>query len=132
MDAAARLLVAQQAVALVLADWTQQGAAAPDVTLWLDAADDVCIWVNGGGTTPSAFGDDRDQLTLSVSDYLQAELMEVEAAHRVWPTCPLHGAGLHPRPSEIGPAWWCVPGAHAVAAIGSLRPSLSAGGSGAE
>ena len=63
------MALAQEAVALSLDDWTSEGGTEQDVTVWLNAGSDVCIWVNGGGTTPSATGEDDEQLTASVADH---------------------------------------------------------------
>lgn len=123
MDAASKLTTAGEAVALTLTDWASIGGSAQLVTVALDADDEVCILVNGGGTTPSATGTDADDLAVSVADYLQAELMEAEVAFRVWPTCPAHGVGLHAQATDGGPGWWCRTGQHPVAALGSMPPA---------
>jgi hypothetical protein len=115
---ASRLEQAQQAVASVAADWQRQGGAPQDVMVWLDGDAEVCIWVNGGGTIPSAWGD-AHELVVSVADYLQAELCEAGARPHAWPVCPEHGVGLHAA-LEGEAVWWCRPGGHAIAAIGSL------------
>ena len=120
MDAASKLGLAQEAVALSLDDWAAQGGTEQDVTVWLNADSDVCIRVNGGGTIPSASGEDDEQLQASVADHLQSELMEAEAAYRVWPTCPTHGVGLHAQVVDARAGWWCRTGEHLVGHIGSL------------
>lgn len=123
MDAARTLALAQEAVALSLDDWAAQGGTEQDITVWLNADSDVCIWVNGGGTIPSAAGEDAEQLKASVADYLQSELMEAEVAFRVWPTCPTHAVGLHAQVTDTRAGWWCRPGEHLVGRIGSLPPT---------
>jgi hypothetical protein len=52
VDAARKLALAQEAVALSLDDWAAEGGTEQDVTVWLNADSDVCIWVNGGGDDP--------------------------------------------------------------------------------
>ena len=123
MDTASRLEAARGAVALALADWEQQGAPPPVVSVGLGIDGGVDIGVNGGGTFPSASGEDRAALVVSVANYLQAELMEWGTPNRVWPTCPQHSFGLHARLVDRVPAWSCSTGGHVVASIGSLaRP----------
>jgi hypothetical protein len=119
VDAAARLTTSREAVALVEKDWSRQGGSQQRVTVWLNADDEVCIWVNGGGTTPSADGGTRVDLVVSVADYLQTELMEVDS-YRVWPLSDEHRVGLHARAQAAEGAWWCQAGQHVVATIGSL------------
>lgn len=116
-----RLEVARTAVEAVLADWLRHGGQQYEVQVWLDADDEVCVWVDGGGTTPSAGGDTPVELAASVADHLHAELME--QAHRVLPLCPDHECGLHPTATDHGPAWRCAVGRHIVGHVGTLtRP----------
>ena len=123
MDDATRLDAAQTAAADLLADWHRHGGPAAEVRVWLDDVGQVCIWVNGGGHTPSAWGAAPADLVVSVADYLHGELMD--AARRVLPTCPAHGCGLHPSLSPSGPAWSCRAGAHVVGLLGSLPTGAS-------
>ena len=118
VDDATRLGVAQMAAGDVLADWVGQGGSAEDVQVWLDATSEVCIWVNGGGTTPSAWGDAPAELAVSVADHLHAEL--VDAAQLVLPLCPVHGCGLHPALVQERATWCCSVGEHSVGVLGSL------------
>ena len=120
MDAATKLAVVQEAVAQYLDDWAAQGGTAQDIDVWLNADSEVCIWVNGGGTIPSASGEDAERLKASVADYLQSELMEAEVAYRILPTCPTHAVGLHAQVTDTRAGWWCRTGEHLVAHIGSL------------
>lgn len=41
----------------------------------------------------------------------------------VWPTCPAHTRGLHPKLIERTPTWQCTSGPHTVAHIGHLEVS---------
>ena len=45
-----------------------------------------------------------------VADIVQDVL--VERLWRVWPTCPLHDSGLHPRSIDRGAVWLCRAGRH--------------------
>ena len=116
-----RLEIARTAVEQVLVDWRRHGGPRADVRLWLNADSEVCIWVNGGGTTPSAWGDTPSELATSVAEHLHAELMD--HAHRVLPLCPDHRCGLHPTVTDHGPAWRCTAGNHTIGHVGNLPRS---------
>jgi hypothetical protein len=78
------------------------------------------------GTTPSATGQDAEQLITSVADQLQSGLMGAEVASWIWPTCPTHAVGLHAQVTDTGAGWRCGPGEHLVEHIGSL-PAIRRG-----
>lgn len=121
-----RLEVARTAVRAVLADWLRHGGPQHEVQVWLNADGEVCIWVDGGGTTPSAWGDTPVELAVSVAEHLHAELLE--QAHLVLPLCPEHECGLHPTATDHGPAWRCAVGSHIVGHVGTLpRPDAHRG-----
>lgn len=116
-----RLKVARTAVEAVLADWLRHGGPQQDVQVWVNADAEVCIWVDGGGTTPSAWGENPIELAASVAEHLHAEL--VDQAQIVLPLCPDHECGLHPMATDHGPAWRCAVGSHIVGQVGTLpRP----------
>lgn len=72
----------------------------------------------GGGTTPSAWAQERSALEVELADYVHSEL--IDDSYVVLPTCPRHGSGVHPRTHDGVTAWWCSPGKHSLGAVGSL------------
>jgi hypothetical protein len=87
-------------------------------------------YVHGTPIRPSGADTYASALT-AVADLLQEVVMERH--HEVWPVCPVHRLGLHPRLAEKIPVWHCSGGAvgrsadrpvasgHVVADIGALR-----------
>lgn len=122
MEAAERLAVAEAMTAALISDWHAEGGPAATSEVWLDDDEAVCIHVwqdgMGGGTTPSAWAEDRLALEVEVADYVQSEL--IDNCYAVFPTCPTHGAGVHPRAHDGVTAWWCGPGNHSMGAVGTL------------
>lgn len=69
-----------------------------------------------GGITP---GDGRDRVSalLAVADDVQDAIMG--SLMTVWPVCPDHGLGGHPREHGGQAVWWCNGGGgHVIAPIG--------------
>ncbi|MER6006318.1 hypothetical protein ABT120_47775 [Nonomuraea angiospora] len=55
-----------------------------------------------------------------IADLAQAVIAEQEG--KIWPTCPAHALGLHPKQAGGAALWTCKGGGgHAVAAIGKLE-----------
>ena len=52
---------------------------------------------------------------LEIGDTVQSELIDRD--WQVWPTCKMHGFGLHLREVGSQVVWWCNPGAHIVRTI---------------
>ncbi|MFE9659534.1 hypothetical protein [Streptomyces sp. NPDC005955] len=85
--------------------------------------------------------DDAAAVLTAVADAAQSTVMELR--WQVWPICPEHGIGMHPRPAgttddwypgatdaEGGPpVWWCRGGrgtdCHDVSPVGELAATLS-------
>jgi hypothetical protein len=70
-----------------------------------------------------------DETLLMIADHGQESVMEY--LWRVWPVCPVHRLGLHPRPDpQAGgrASWWCQGRSegHAEAAVGALTAPPSA------
>jgi hypothetical protein len=61
---------------------------------------------------------DPQESAREVADAMQTIL--ADERHLVWPLCPTHGLGLHPRIVEARAQWHCVAEGHTAAAIGSL------------
>lgn len=58
---------------------------------------------------------------LLLAECIHEVLMERDQFHpRVWPLCPVHHLGVHTERHDGVLVWWCRPGAHAVARLGSF------------
>ena len=69
-----------------------------------------------GGIAPSS-GRDRVSALLAVADDVQDATMG--SLMTVWPVCPDHGLGAHPREHDSRAVWWCNGGGgHVIAPIG--------------
>ncbi|YCK37208.1 hypothetical protein ACNF49_25085 [Actinomadura sp. ATCC 39365] len=55
-----------------------------------------------------------------IADLAQAVIAEQDG--KIWPTCPAHSLGLHPKQADRAALWTCKgEGGHALAAIGELE-----------
>jgi hypothetical protein len=71
-----------------------------------------------GGITPGQ-GRDRVSALLAVANDVQDAIMG--SLMTVWPVCPDHGLGGHPRERDGQAVWWCNgDGGHVIAPIGCL------------
>ena len=69
------------------------------------------------GLVPSDIFRPDPELLMLVADELQDAVME--SLFGVWPVCPQHQLGAHPRVSNGQAVWWCSGGAgHVFAAVG--------------
>jgi hypothetical protein len=69
------------------------------------------------GISPGEVLANGPELLRLVADELQDAVME--SLFGVWPVCPQHQLGAHPRISDSQPVWWCSSSAgHVIAAIG--------------
>jgi hypothetical protein len=78
----------------------------------------------GSGSTvgihPSQASDPLQAL-IAVADDLQNSVMHILWG-TVWPLCPAHNLGAHPREHHHTAVWWCNgTGGHVIAAIGQWR-----------
>lgn len=73
------------------------------------------------GTIPPSAGNEPIAAVCQIAKHVQDSL--VQRDRNVWPVCPRHGRGAHPRLDEHGQAqWWCTAtGGHTISHIGELR-----------
>jgi hypothetical protein len=126
-DTEPRLLAGlEDALEAVKADMRATGLAGPVGLAFVDDGDsdlrDVFADFRGsfsfaGGVSA---GDARDRISalLAVADDVQDAIMGSLLA--VWPVCPEHGLGGHPREHDSRAVWWCNGGGsgHVIAPIG--------------
>jgi hypothetical protein len=114
----------EQALQIVSADLRATGLTGPARLVLNDGGEPSHAFVEFGGTfgpgngiTPGNGGNLRDAL-LSVADDLQDAVMD--SLSTVWPVCPSHQRGAHPRETSGEPVWWCSGGVagHVIAGIG--------------
>jgi hypothetical protein len=126
-DAEPRLLAElEHALEAVKADMQVTGLAGPVRLTFVEApgsylrntfADFRGSFSYTGGIAPSK-GRDRPSALLAVADDVQDAIMG--SIMSVWPVCPDHGLGAHPREFDNQAVWWCnAPGSgHIIAPIG--------------
>jgi hypothetical protein len=69
------------------------------------------------GISPSDVQEDGPELLVLVADELQDAVME--SLFGVWPVCPQHQLGTHPKLFEGQAVWWCSARAgHVISAVG--------------
>jgi len=75
------------------------------------------------GLTPSDVSRDGPELLMLVADEFQDAVMG--SLFGVWPVCPRHQLGAHPKVSERRAVWWCLGAAgHVIAAVGQWGDDL--------
>ena len=124
-DAVVRELAGlEQALQIVSADLRATGLTGPARLVVNDGGEPSHAFVQFGGTfghgngiAPGNGGNLRAAL-LSVADDLQDAVMH--SLSTVWPVCPIHQRGAHPRETSGEPVWWCTGGdaGHVIADIG--------------
>lgn len=117
--ALALLDVAKLAMALTLADAQRTTGWQPQVELsTLDNA--VGITVEGHTRVPATTADPWDQAMIvrDIAEIIQEDVSEWNSEG--WPTCDLHGVGLHAEVQARRAVWWCRKGEHVVSEIGML------------
>jgi hypothetical protein len=126
-DAEPRLLAElEHALEAVKADMQVTGLAGPVRLTFVEApgsylrntfADFRGSFSYTGGIAPSK-GRDRLSALLTVADDVQDAIMG--STMSVWPVCPHHSLGAHPREFDNQAVWWCnAPGSgHIIAPIG--------------
>jgi hypothetical protein len=116
------MVLAQDAVALVLRDVHATTKARPNVELRHDDEYGLIVSYNGGWTTPAMMAMKNPEATCEIADYLQGEIMEDSAVWTAWPSCPTHRNGLYAQVHDDAAVWYCRTGDHPIAAIGQLAP----------
>jgi hypothetical protein len=106
-----RLARLEQALQIVSADLRATGLTGPARLVVNDSGEPSDAFVefggsfgHGNGIAPGNGGNLRDAL-LSVADDLQDAVMD--SLLTVWPVCPSHQLGAHPRETSGEPVWWC-------------------------
>lgn len=71
---------------------------------------------SGPGMTPQD-GSDPLSALIAIADNAQNSI--IETLHEVWPLCPVHQLGAHPRRHDGAAVWWCNgDGGHVITPIG--------------
>jgi hypothetical protein len=79
-------------------------------------------WGDGKAIAPEE-AVDLESALVAVADHLQGAI--ADADFKIWPVCPDHGLGLHPKQVGVEAVWWCnAASGHVSSAMGHLAVSL--------
>jgi hypothetical protein len=123
----APLAVLEEALEAVKADMRSTGLAGPVRLVVPDWAPPRSAFVefrgygygSTSGITPED-GSDPLSALIAVADCAQDSV--IETLHEVWPLCPVHQLGAHPREHDAAAVWWCNGSrGHVIAPIGQWK-----------
>ena len=111
--------LAHEAIDAVVADLHRTTSYRPSVRFEM-MRDSPTVVINDGYTSPSMMEWGRLESIAEIAGYFQEQLADDIGN---WPVCRAHDAGTYARVRDDHVAWWCRPGNHDLAHVGSLDAS---------